>query len=145
MYLINLESINEILEWNKDIDGFINDPYVEYKKPEEIEEYGSTNSVPQEKKKRHRTRAHPQLNKLQTRVDVRFKKIFRSIIWITRKKIEEKLKSADGVVEKALRLIEILQQYREFGQLTSQSEFVKVYFLIANKALKSKFESTVQR
>ena len=107
------------------------------------ESEGSTDSVEAEdkKKSRFRTRKHPDLRKTQTRVDVRYKKIYRSIMWILKNKFEQKLKDVEDPIEKAQRLMEILEGYRHL--FDNQTEFVQVFFIVASKTLKTRFEHTV--
>ena len=81
------------------------------------------------------------MKKTQTRIDVRNKKVFRSIISIMKSVFERRLRKYESCEEKAFRLLDELEKYRDLVQ--TQVDFVKIYFILASKTLKTKFRDTM--
>lgn len=65
----------------------------------------------------------------------------RSIISILKAEFEFRLKDFESAEEKAYRLIDELDQYRKLVE--THEDFVKLYFIVANKTLKTKFKETM--
>lgn len=80
------------------------------------------------------------MKKTQTRIDVRSKKVFRSILAILKSEFEERLKNYE-FDEKVYRLLDELEKYREL--VKTQENFVKLYFIVASKTLKTKFRDSM--
>ena len=138
------ESLNELNSDSNPVSADDAKPESQDSSQESVQNDKSTQSVEaiqEDKTKRSRERKHPTLKKTQTRIDVRCKKVLRSIISILKSEFEDRLQSAQSCEDKAFKLLDELEEYR--GLVETHEGFVKLYFIVASKTLKTKFKDTM--